>query len=69
MFKDISFQVVSIITTTGYAIKESIIAGVYNEKTKEFKIPRGNTKIEQGMDLFVITKSELIKKTSKYLRH
>jgi trk system potassium uptake protein TrkA len=47
--------------------EESIIAGIYDEKENEFKIPRGNIKIPEQADLFVITKSELVKKTAKYL--
>lgn len=47
--------------------EESIIAGVYNEKENEFKIPRGSTKIKGETELFVITKPELVKETAKYL--
>ena len=47
--------------------EESIIAGVYDEKENDFKVPRGNTKIQAENDLFVITKHELVEKTAKYL--
>ncbi|MFO8061458.1 MAG: TrkA family potassium uptake protein [bacterium] len=46
---------------------ESIIAGIYNEEENEFKIPRGNTKIPSLATLFVLTKPNLIKKTTKVL--
>jgi len=47
--------------------EESIIAGVYEKNTNQFKIPRGNTIINGDSELFVITKPELVKKTARYL--
>ncbi|MCK4665128.1 TrkA family potassium uptake protein [Candidatus Dependentiae bacterium] len=47
--------------------EESIIAGIFDETENEFKVPRGNTKIPIGANLFVITKPELVNKTAKYL--
>jgi trk system potassium uptake protein TrkA len=47
--------------------EESIIAGVYDKHEKEFKVPRGNTKINGETELFVITKPALVKRTAKYL--
>jgi len=47
--------------------EESIIAGVFDAKENDFKVPRGNTKIQGESDLFVITKPELVEKTAKYL--
>ncbi len=47
--------------------EESIIAGIFDETENEFKVPRGNTKIPSGANLFVITKPELVNKTAKYL--
>ena len=47
--------------------EESIIAGVFDTKENDFKVPRGNTKVQGESDLFVITKPELVEKTAKYL--
>lgn len=60
-------KTVSEIASSRRLPEESIIAGLYDENTKEFKVPRGNTKIHGSVDLFIITKPELIKKTVKYL--
>ena len=47
--------------------EESIIAGVFDEKENDFKVPRGNTRIQAESDLFVITRPELVEKTAKFL--
>lgn len=47
--------------------EESIIAGIYNKEENEYEIPRGNTKIKRGSNLFVITKPKLVKKTAQFL--
>ena len=47
--------------------EESIIAGVFDLETGEFKVPRGNTRIPAHSELFVITKPSLVKKTIKPL--
>ncbi len=47
--------------------EESIIAGIFNVKEKDFIVPRGNTKIQGEADLFVITKPDLVERTAKYL--
>ncbi|MDA3792438.1 MAG: TrkA family potassium uptake protein [Elusimicrobia bacterium] len=60
-------RTVSDIASSPKLPQESIIAGVYNEETEEFKIARGNTKIEGGASLFVLTKPELVKETARYL--
>ena len=60
-------KTISEIATNKKMSEESIIAGIYDEKTKEFKVPRGNTKVSAESVLFVITKPELVKKTGKFL--
>jgi trk system potassium uptake protein TrkA len=47
--------------------EETIIAGIYNEENNEFKVPHGNTKIDGGVLLFIITRPEQIKRVVKYL--
>lgn len=47
--------------------EESIIAGMYDVQERDFRVPRGNTKIMGETELFVITKPELVDKTAKYL--
>ncbi|MGM0441322.1 MAG: potassium channel family protein [Elusimicrobiota bacterium] len=46
---------------------ESIIAGIFDKDTKEYKIPRGDTRIEGDSNIFVITKPEKVNETAAYL--
>ena len=47
--------------------KESIFIAIYNQEKEEFSIPRGAQVINEGDELFLISKSENIKKIVDFL--
>jgi trk system potassium uptake protein TrkA len=60
-------KTISEIDQSRHIPEECIFAGVFNQAKKEFKLARGNTKIQGGETLFVITKPEQVQKTAKFL--
>ena len=60
-------QTISEVASSKKLTEESVIAGIFDEKENEFKVPRGNTKIPGGADIFVITKPDLVDGTVRFL--
>jgi trk system potassium uptake protein TrkA len=60
-------KTISEIDESRHIPEECIFAGVFNQAEKEFKLARGNTRIQGGEILFVITKPEHVQKAAKYL--
>ncbi|MDD3626522.1 MAG: TrkA family potassium uptake protein [bacterium] len=60
-------QTISEIASTTKLTQESIIAGIFDKNQNEFKVPRGNTVIPAGAELFVITKPDYVDSTAKVL--
>lgn len=47
--------------------KECILAGIYNEEKQEFIFPRGNKKVSESDQVFLVARAEDIKKATDFL--
>ena len=47
--------------------KECLFIGIYREESGEFLIPRGSSSLREGDTVFLLTKSQFIKRATEFL--